>query len=124
MTNRIPGAPLPVNQILLGDCVEVMKSLPDRCIDLIFADPPYNMQLGGDLWRPNMTKVDGVEDAWDKFESFAEYDAFTRAWLTECRRLLKETGTIWTMGSYHNIYRMGAIMQDLGFWILNDVAWL
>ena len=85
----------PVNQILLGDCVDVMNSLPPKCADLVFADPPYNMQLGGDLWRPNMTKVDAVTDPWDKFKSFAEYDAFTRAWLTACRRVLKDTGTLW-----------------------------
>ena len=117
-------APLPLNQILLGDCIELMNALPEKCVDLVFADPPYNMQLGGDLWRPNMTKVDAVDDAWDKFGSFAEYDAFTRAWLTAARRVLKDTGTLWVIGSYHNIYRVGAILQDLGYWILNDVAWV
>ena len=93
-------------------------------MDLVFADPPYNMQLGGDLWRPNMTKVDAVNDSWDKFGSFAEYDAFTRAWLTPAARVLKDTGTLWVIGSYHNIYRVGSVLMDLGFWILNDVAWV
>src|SRR5579875_529668 len=115
---------LPLNQILIGDCIELMASLPDKCVDLVFADPPYNMQLGGDLWRPNMTKVDAVDDAWDKFGSFAEYDAFTRAWLTQARRVLKDTGTLWVIGSYHCIYRIGAIMQDMGFWLLNDLVWV
>jgi len=114
----------PVNQVLLGDCVEVMNALPAKCADLVFADPPYNMQLGGDLWRPNMTKVDAVNDPWDKFKSFAEYDAFTRAWLTACRRVLKDTGTLWVIGSYHNIYRVGAVMMDAGYWVLNDVCWI
>ena len=114
----------PVNQVLLGDCVEVMNALPPKCADLVFADPPYNMQLGGDLWRPNMTKVDAVTDPWDKFKSFAEYDAFTRAWLTACRRVLKDTGTLWVIGSYHNIYRVGAVMMDAGYWVLNDIAWI
>ena len=114
----------PVNQILLGDCVEVMNALPPKCADLVFADPPYNMQLGGDLWRPNMTKVDAVTDPWDKFKSFAEYDAFTRAWLTACRRVLKDTGTLWVIGSYHNIYRVGAVLMDAGYWVLNDIAWI
>jgi len=114
----------PVNQGLLGDCVEVMNALPPKCADLVFADPPYNMQLGGDLWRPNMTKVDAVTDPWDKFKSFAEYDAFTRAWLTACRRVLKDTGTLWVIGSYHNIYRVGAVLMDAGYWVLNDIAWI
>jgi modification methylase len=90
----------------------------------VFADPPYNMQLGGDLWRPNQTKVDAVNDDWDKFGSFAEYDAFTKAWLSAARRVLKDTGTLWVIGSYHNIYRVGAILQDLGYWLLNDVVWI
>jgi len=123
-TAKQPPADVPVNQILLGDCVEVMNALPPKCADLVFADPPYNMQLGGDLWRPNMTKVDAVTDPWDKFKSFAEYDAFTRAWLTACRRVLKDTGTLWVIGSYHNIYRVGSVMMDVGYWILNDVAWI
>jgi modification methylase len=92
-------------------------------VDLIFADPPYNLQLTQDLWRPNQTKVAAVEDSWDKFESFAEYDSFTREWLSACRRVLKDTGTIWVIGTYHNIFRVGAILQDLGFWVLNDIIW-
>jgi len=114
---------LDLNQILHGDCIEILKSLPENSVDLIFADPPYNLQLQHDLYRPNMTKVDAVNDGWDKFEGFAEYDDFTREWLSACRRVLKETGTIWVIGSYHNIYRVGRIMQDLGFWILNDIVW-
>jgi modification methylase len=104
--------------------VEILKSLPENSVDLIFADPPYNLQLRNDLYRPNMTKVDAVNDGWDRFEGFAEYDAFTREWLSACRRVLKETGTIWVIGSYHNIYRVGSILQDLGFWILNDVIFI
>src|SRR4051812_15590155 len=114
---------LPRNEILSGDCIEIMKTLPARSIDLIFADPPYNLQLGGDLHRPNNTKVAGVEDDWDKFSSFAEYDKFTKAWFLEARRLLKDDGAMWVIGSYHNIFRLGAQLQDLGFWILNDVIW-
>lgn len=114
---------LPRNEILQGECVQVLKSLPSRSVDLIFADPPYNLQLGGDLHRPNNTRVDGVEDNWDKFSSFAEYDKFTREWLLESRRLLKEDGALWVIGSYHNIFRIGSILQDLGFWILNDIVW-
>lgn len=114
---------IPRNEILAGDCIEIMKSLPPRSVDLIFADPPYNLQLGGDLHRPNNTRVDGVEDDWDKFSSFSEYDKFTKAWLLEARRLLKEDGAIWVIGSYHNIFRLGAQLQDLGFWILNDIIW-
>lgn len=115
---------LPLDQILAGDCIEVINSLPEKSIDLIFADPPYNLQLQGELHRPNMTRVAGVEDDWDRFDSFEAYDAFTRGWLTACRRLLKPTGAIWVIGSYHNIFRIGAILQDLGFWILNDVIWI
>jgi modification methylase len=115
---------LPLGQILQGDCIEILNSLPEKSIDLIFADPPYNLQLSQELWRPNLTKVDAVNDAWDHFPSFEEYDAFTRNWLVACRRVLKDTGTIWVIGSYHNIYRVGAILQDLGFWILNDVVWV
>lgn len=111
------------NRIMQGDCVEVMKSLPSRSIDLIFADPPYNLQLGGDLTRPDNSRVNGVDDAWDKFDSFATYDKFSREWLIEARRLLKDDGAIWVIGSYHNIYRLGAMLQDLGFWILNDIVW-
>lgn len=116
-------APLPVNSILLGDCVENLKSLPKGSIDSIFADPPYNLQLNGDLHRPNNSKVDAVDDHWDQFDSFAEYDAFTRAWLSAAREALKDDGSIWVIGSYHNVFRLGAILQDLGFWILNDVIW-
>jgi modification methylase len=110
--------------IIEGDCVEALDGLPEKSVDLIFADPPYNLQLRQELWRPNMTKVDAVDDRWDQFSGFAEYDAFTRAWLGACRRVLKDTGTIWVIGSYHNIFRVGAIMQDLGLWILNDVLFL
>jgi len=100
-----------------------MAALPAASIDLVFADPPYNLQLKSDLKRPDDSRVDAVDDDWDKFASFAEYDAFTRAWLAACRRLLKPAGTLWVIGSYHNIYRVGAILQDFGFWILNDVVW-
>lgn len=112
------------DKILTGDNLEILATLPDRSVDLVFADPPYNLQLGGDLWRPNNTKVDAVDDEWDRFEDFEAYDRYTEAWLRECRRVLKDTGTIWVIGSYHNIFRVGKIMQDLGFWILNDVAWI
>ena len=115
---------LPLDQILPGDCVETLDSLPEKSIDLIFADPPYNLQLSQDLWRPNLTKVDAVDEAWDQFSSFQEYDLFTRRWLSACRRVLKDTGTIWVIGSYHNIYRVGGMLQDLDFWILNDVVWV
>jgi modification methylase len=109
--------------VLRGDCIEVLKSLPDASVDMVFADPPYNLQLGGDLLRPDNSKVDAVDDDWDQFESFAAYDAFTRAWLTECRRVLKPEGSIWVIGSYHNVFRLGAAIQDLGFWVLNDIIW-
>ena len=115
---------LPLNQIIEGDCIQNLNELPEKSIDLIFADPPYNLQLQNELHRPNMTKVDAVDDPWDKFESMQAYDNFTRQWLTACKRVLKSTGTIWVIGSYHNIFRVGAIMQDLGFWILNDVIWV
>lgn len=111
------------DQIIHGDCIQAMRALPDGCADLVFADPPYNLQLGGDLRRPDNSRVDGVEDAWDKFDDFAAYDRFTREWLAEARRCLSDTGTLWVIGSYHNIFRVGAILQDLGFWILNDVIW-
>lgn len=114
---------LPLNTALQGDCRDILPTLPPRSVDLIFADPPYNLQLKNDLWRPNLTHVDAVDDAWDKFNSFAEYDRFTREWLTACRHVLKDTGTLWVIGSYHNIYRVGSILQDLGYWILNDVVW-
>ncbi len=115
---------LPLGQVLQGDCVELLRALPESSIDLVFADPPYNLQLSRDLWRPNMTRVDAVDDAWDQFESFAEYDNFCRAWLSECRRVLKDDGTLWVIGTYHNIFRIGAILQDLGYWILNDIIWI
>ncbi|MBU2531480.1 MAG: site-specific DNA-methyltransferase [Alphaproteobacteria bacterium] len=115
--------PLPRNTILLGDCIEQLKSLPDESIDLVFADPPYNLQLDGDLLRPNNTKVDGVHQDWDKFQNFAVYDAFCRAWLGQCQRVLRPNGALWVIGSYHNIFRLGAALQDLGFWIQNDVIW-
>jgi modification methylase len=114
---------LPVGQILDGDCIEAMRSLPSASVDMIFADPPYNLQLGGDLSRPDGSHVDAVTDHWDKFDSFAAYDKFSREWLTEARRVLKPNGSIWVIGSYHNIFRLGAMMQDMGFWILNDVVW-
>ncbi|MEL1249831.1 site-specific DNA-methyltransferase [Aurantiacibacter sp. DGU6] len=119
----VDKADLPLGQILCGDCVERMRELPDACIDLVFADPPYNLQLGGDLNRPDGSHVDAVTDDWDQFDSFALYDKFTREWLTEAKRVLKPDGALWVIGSYHNIYRVGAILQDLGFWILNDVVW-
>lgn len=115
---------VPINQIIQGDCIQILKGLPEGSVDMIFGDPPYNLQLSQDLWRPNMTKVDAVEDDWDKFGSFEAYDRFCQAWLTECRRLLKPNGTIWVIGTYHNIYRIGKIMQDLGYWFLNDVIWI
>ena len=114
---------LRANTVLTGDCILEMQRLPEASVDLVFADPPYNLQLGGELLRPNHTRVDGVEDAWDKFADFAEYDRFTRAWLAAARRLLKPDGALWVIGSYHNIYRVGAILQDLGYWILNDIVW-
>jgi modification methylase len=114
---------LPLNTILGGDCIEVMNSLPENSVDLIFADPPYNLQLRGDLHRPDNSKVDAVDNDWDQFDSFAIYDKFTKAWLKAARRLLKPNGAIWVIGSYHNIFRVGAALQDQGFWILNDVVW-
>lgn len=114
---------LPVNQILNGNCLEILATLPPNSIDLIFADPPYNLQLQNELVRPNRTVVDAVDDEWDKFAGFQEYDEFTLRWLAACRRVLKDTGTIWVIGSYHNIFRVGRIMMDLGYWILNDVIW-
>jgi modification methylase len=114
---------LPLGQILRDDCVAAMKRLPDASIDMVFADPPYNLQLGGDLFRPEGSRVDAVDDAWDKFDTFAAYDEFTRAWLAEARRILKPNGTLWVIGSYHNIFRVGAALQDAGYWILNDIIW-
>ena len=124
MAKPDPLDALPLDTVLEGDCVEVLARLPEKSVDLVFADPPYNLQLQGELWRPNMTRVDAVDDAWDQFASFADYDGFTRAWLGACRRVLKDSGTLWCIGSYHNIFRVGAIMQDMGFWLLNDVLWL
>jgi modification methylase len=112
-----------LNRILKGDCVAALDRLPEKSVDMVFADPPYNLQLDGDLHRPDQSKVDAVDDEWDRFESFEAYDAFTRAWLLAVRRVLKPSGTVWVIGSYHNIFRVGAIMQDLGFWLLNDVVW-
>lgn len=116
--------PLTPNQIIPGDCIDVMNAMPEASVDLVFADPPYNLQLRKELHRPNLSRVDAVTDGWDRFDSFEAYDAFTRSWLTACKRVLKPTGSIWVIGSYHNIFRVGAIMQDLGFWILNDVVWI
>jgi len=115
---------LPLDQIIVSDCIEAMNRLPERCVDLVFADPPYNLQLRQELYRPNLTRVDAVDDEWDKFESFEAYDQFTTAWLTAARRVLKDTGTLWVIGTYHNIFRIGKILQDLGFWILNDIIWV
>lgn len=112
-----------LNSIIKGDCVAALEALPDNSVDMIFADPPYNLQLGGDLHRPDHSKVDAVDNAWDQFASFEAYDSFTRAWLLACRRVLKPNGTIWVIGSYHNIFRVGSILQDLNFWLLNDVIW-
>lgn len=122
----MPAAPqnLPLEQVLVGDCLTQLSNLPDESVDLIFADPPYNLQLRQELWRPNHTRVSAVDDAWDHFSDFQAYDDFTRAWLTACRRVLKRTGTLWVIGTYHNIYRVGAILQDLQFWILNDIVWI
>ena len=111
------------NRLLRGDCIAQMAGLPDACIDMIFADPPYNLQLGGDLNRPDGSHVDAVTDDWDKFDSFGAYDRFTKSWLKEARRILKPNGTIWVIGSYHNIFRVGTALQDEGFWILNDIIW-
>ncbi len=114
---------LPIDQVIEGDCVAAMARMPDKSVDMIFADPPYNLQLQGDLFRPEGGRVDAVDDAWDKFESLATYDDFTREWLAEARRILKDDGSIWVIGSYHNIFRVGALLQDADFWILNDIVW-
>ena len=114
---------LPLDTIIAGDCIAAMNALPAGSVDMIFADPPYNLQLGGELLRPNNSRVDGVDEDWDRFQDFATYDAFTRDWLKAARRLLKDDGGLWVIGSYHNIFRVGAILQDLGFWILNDIVW-
>jgi modification methylase len=128
MTGTTPTAAplppaLPLNRILAGDCTAVMAGLPEASVDLVFADPPYNLQLKGELHRPDNSRVDAVDDPWDKFASFAAYDRFTRDWLAGARRLLKPDGALWVIGSYHNIFRVGAALQDLGFWLLNDVVW-
>ena len=115
---------VPNNKIIIGDCIAEMEALPAKSVDMIFADPPYNLQLEGELHRPNNSRVDGVEENWDKFASFGAYDDFSRRWLAAARRLLKDDGTIWVIGSYHNIYRVGATLQDLGYWMLNDVVWV
>jgi len=122
---RAKHAPVLIDtdRLIQGDCIAEMARLPDACIDMIFADPPYNLQLGGDLFRPEGGRVDAVDDAWDKFDTLAAYDEFTRLWLEQARRILKPTGTIWVIGSYHNIFRVGASLQDRGFWILNDIVW-
>ena len=114
---------LPLDKILLGDCISELKKLPGASVDLVFAGPPYNLQIDRELLRPNNTRVDGVDDAWDKFENFGAYDRFCLEWLGECRRILKPDGALWVIGSYHNIFRLGATLQDLGYWILNDVVW-
>jgi modification methylase len=120
---RTPRVSFEAHRILVGDCVAAMAKLPAESVDLVFADPPYNLQLQGDLKRPDDSRVDAVDDHWDKFSSFAAYDDFTRAWLIACRRVMKPAATLWVIGSYHNIFRVGALIQDLGFWILNDVVW-
>src|SRR3954468_11882452 len=128
VSERLPAkerqpAELPLDTIIEEDCVAAMSRLPTASVDMVFADPPYNLQLGGNLFRPEGGLVDAVDDDWDKFETFAAYDSFTRAWLKEARRILKPNGTLWVIGSYHNIYRVGAALQDEGFWILNDIIW-
>src|SRR5512144_2051545 len=120
---RVSSEAFERGRVLIGDCVAEMAALPAESVDLVFADPPYNLQLQGDLKRPDDSRVDAVNDAWDKFSSFSAYDDFTRAWLIACRRVMKRSATLWVIGSYHNIFRVGTILQDLGFWILNDVVW-
>ncbi|MFV2092765.1 MAG: site-specific DNA-methyltransferase [Hyphomicrobiales bacterium] len=123
MSRKSSGADRQDNMVLVGDCVKAMQAMPAESVDMIFADPPYNLQLGGDLLRPNNTVVDGVDDDWDRFAGFADYDRFSRGWLAAARAVMKPDATIWVIGSYHNIFRVGAMLQDLGFWILNDVVW-
>lgn len=115
---------LPLDQVIEGDCINVLKSLPDASVDLVFADPPYNLQLKDGLTRPDQSAVDGVDAEWDQFASFEAYDEFSKAWLSEVQRVLKKNGALWVIGSYHNIYRLGATLQDLGFWIQNDIIWV
>ena len=121
--NKNAKHPAWMNSIIKGDCVAALEKLPENAVDVIFADPPYNLQLEGNLHRPDQSMVDAVDDDWDKFSDFAAYDAFTRAWLMAARRVLKPNGTIWVIGSYHNIFRVGTVLQDLGYWVLNDVIW-
>ena len=123
MGKRVTPEPLALDRVIVGDCVQSLAELPEASVDVVFADPPYNLQLDGDLLRPNNSRVDGVDNEWDKFTSFEVYDAFSRDWLAACRRLLKPNGTLWVIGSYHNIFRVGTQLQDLGYWILNDVIW-
>jgi len=131
MNHLLPMNGEKLDRVLVGDCIELMRSLPEGSIDMVFADPPYNLQLGGELLRPDNSRVDAVDDDWDKFgdpsdprgTSFARYDSFTRAWLSAARRVLKPEGTLWVIGSYHNIFRIGTALQDLGFWLLNDIVW-
>ncbi len=120
----MPDPTIPLDQILQGDCLDLLPTLPAASVDLVFADPPYNLQLQQELFRPNRTKVDAVDDEWDQFGSFQAYDDFSRRWLSACRRVLKDSGAIWVIGTYHNIFRLGAILQDLGYWILNSVVWV
>ncbi len=120
---QLPSPALPLDEVVVGDCIAALERLPPESVDLVFADPPYNLQLEGALTRPDASLVDAVDDDWDKFASFADYDAFTRAWLMACRRVMRKNATLWVIGSYHNIFRVGATLQDLGFWILNDVVW-
>jgi len=114
---------LPLDTVIVDDCIAAMNALPEKSVDLIFADPPYNLQLGGELRRPNESVVNGVTEKWDQFGGFAAYDTFTEAWLRAARRVLKDDGALWVIGSYHNIFRVGATLQDLDFWILNDIVW-
>jgi modification methylase len=127
MPAPLPGAvrvtELKTDIIHRGDCLEILRGLPSKSVDMVFADPPYNLQLGGDLLRPDNSKVDAVDDDWDKFDSFAAYDSFCRDWLKECRRVLKDEGSLWVIGSYHNIFRLGVAIQDMGYWVLNDIIW-
>ncbi len=122
MDEMIPTEP--PQRIVQGDCVDVLRDLEPETFDVCFADPPYNLQLENELYRPNLTRVDGVDDDWDQFDSMEAYDAFTEAWMSAVRRVLKPNGTLWVIGSYHNIYRVGTVLMDLGFWILNDVIWV
>jgi modification methylase len=122
-SKRRVEAAVKTNRVIVGDCIAELRKLPSESVDLVFADPPYNLQLASELLRPNNTRVDGVDDDWDKFTSFSAYDEFCRAWLAECRRILKPDGALWVIGSYHNVFRLGAALQDLGFWIQNDIIW-